>query len=135
MLLEGEEESGSPSLDPFLEAACKMHCEPDVCVVSDTGMWNRETPAITTMLRGLVYLDVALFGPGHDLHSGMYGGAVVNPLNELTRILGDLHDDDGRITIAGFYDGVREPASPNSGSARLRRSGLSGQRRPEAIHR
>ncbi|MCH2136923.1 MAG: dipeptidase [Phycisphaerales bacterium] len=110
VLLEGEEESGSPSLDGFLE----QHREalaPDVCVVSDTGMWNRDTPAITTMLRGLVYLDVKLSGPGHDLHSGMYGGAVVNPLNELTRILGELHDADGRITVDGFYDGVREPAA------------------------
>ena len=110
VLLEGEEESGSPSLDPFLKAHADA-LRPDVCVVSDTGMWNRQTPAITTMLRGLVYLDIALFGPGHDLHSGMYGGAVVNPINELTRLLGQLHDDEGRITIDGFYDGVLEPAS------------------------
>ena len=110
VLLEGEEESGSPSLEPFLEAH-KAELSPDICVVSDTGMWNRDTPAITTMLRGLVYLDVALFGPSHDLHSGMYGGAVVNPLNELTRILGSLHDTDYRVTVPGFYDGVREPAS------------------------
>ena len=110
VLLEGEEESGSPSLDPFLEQHRDM-LRPDVCIVSDTGMWNRQTPAITTMLRGLVYLDVKLSGPSHDLHSGMYGGAVVNPLNELTRILGGLHDDDGRITVDGFYDGVRDPVS------------------------
>jgi acetylornithine deacetylase/succinyl-diaminopimelate desuccinylase-like protein len=110
VLLEGEEESGSPSLDPFLDEH-QDALRAEVCVVSDTGMWNRDTPAITTMLRGLVYLDVALTGPSHDLHSGMYGGAVVNPLNELTRILGSLHDDERRITVPGFYDGVREPAS------------------------
>ncbi len=110
VLLEGEEESGSPSLDPFLEAH-RDALSPDVCVVSDTGMWDRQTPAITTMLRGMVYLDVTLHGPGHDLHSGMYGGAVVNPINELTRVLGGLHDENGRVTIDGFYDGVREPAS------------------------
>lgn len=108
VLLEGEEESGSPSLDPFLEANAD-ELRPDVCIVSDTGMWDPDTPAITTMLRGMVYLEVTLHGPSHDLHSGMYGGAVVNPLNELTRILGNLHDADGRIAVKGFYDDVVEP--------------------------
>ena len=109
VLLEGEEESGSPSLEPFLKAHTD-ELRPDVCIVSDTGMWDPDTPAITTMLRGLVYLDVTLHGPSHDLHSGMYGGAVVNPLNALAKILGDLHDDEGRITIPGFYDDVLEPS-------------------------
>lgn len=109
VLLEGEEESGSPSLDPFLEAHAE-ELKPDVCVVSDTGMWDANTPAITTTLRGLVYLDVTLHGPSHDLHSGMMGGAVVNPLNELAAILGSLHDDQGRIVVEGFYDGVEEPS-------------------------
>ena len=110
VLLEGEEESGSPSLDPFLKANAD-ELRPDICIVSDTGMWDPKTPAITTMLRGLVYLDVTLHGPSHDLHSGMYGGAVVNPLNELAQILGSLHDADGRVTIPGFYDDVLETDS------------------------
>jgi acetylornithine deacetylase/succinyl-diaminopimelate desuccinylase-like protein len=110
VLLEGEEESGSPSLDPFLKAHAEaLRC--DVCIISDTGMWDPETPAITTMLRGLVYLDVTLHGPSHDLHSGMFGGAVVNPLNELAAILGGLHDSDGRVTVDGFYDGISEPSA------------------------
>jgi len=108
VLLEGEEESGSPSLDPFLTAhADELRC--DVCVVSDTGMWDPNTPAITTMLRGMVYLDVTLHGPSHDLHSGMFGGAVVNPLNELAAVLASLHDSDNRVAVDGFYDGVYEP--------------------------
>jgi acetylornithine deacetylase/succinyl-diaminopimelate desuccinylase-like protein len=107
VLLEGEEESGSPSLDPFLEAN-RDDLAADVCVITDTGMWNIDTPAITYMLRGLVYVDVTLHGPGHDLHSGMYGGGVVNPNNALARVLGALHDDDGVIQIPGFYDDVRE---------------------------
>jgi len=110
VLLEGEEESGSPSLGPFIEANAE-ELRPDVCVVSDTGMWDPDTPAITTMLRGLVYLEVTLHGPSHDLHSGMCGGAVVNPINALCHILGDLHDSDGRITISGFYDGIIDPSA------------------------
>ena len=107
ILLEGEEESGSPSLDPFLEANKEMLAA-DVCVVCDTGMWDINTPAVTYMLRGLMYVEVTLRGPSHDLHSGMYGGAVVNPINELTRILGQLHDERGVVQIPGFYDDVRE---------------------------
>ncbi|MFK7962289.1 MAG: dipeptidase [Phycisphaerales bacterium] len=107
VMLEGEEESGSPSLEPFLEAN-KQKLAADVCVVCDTGMWDINTPAVTYMLRGLVYLQVTLHGPSHDLHSGMYGGAVPNPNNVLARILGQLHDDEGRVQIPGFYDDVRE---------------------------
>lgn len=107
VLLEGEEETGSPSLDPFLEQH-KDILKADVCMVSDTGMWDIDTPAVTAMLRGLVYVDVKLFGPGHDLHSGMYGGAVVNPNNALATILGDLHDENGVVQIPGFYDNVDE---------------------------
>ena len=113
VLLEGEEESGSPSLDPFLEEHAD-ELRPDVCVVSDTGMWDCTTPAITTMLRGLVYLEVTLHGPSHDLHSGMCGGAVVNPLNALCRILGELHDTDGRVAVSGFYDGIIDPSEEQS---------------------
>jgi acetylornithine deacetylase/succinyl-diaminopimelate desuccinylase-like protein len=107
VFLEGEEESGSPSLVPFLEEN-RGELEADVCVVSDTGMWDIDTPAISTMLRGLIYVELKLFGPSRDLHSGMYGGAVPNPLNILTRVLGELHDAQGRVQIPGFYDDVRE---------------------------
>jgi acetylornithine deacetylase/succinyl-diaminopimelate desuccinylase-like protein len=107
VFLEGEEESGSPSLVPFLEAH-REELRADVCVVSDTGMWDIDTPAIATMLRGLVYVELTLSGPSRDLHSGMYGGAVPNPLNVLTRVLGQLHDGEGRVRIPGFYDQVRE---------------------------
>ncbi len=107
IMLEGEEESGSPSLDAFLEAN-KDELQADVCVVCDTGMWDIDTPAITYMLRGLLYTEITLHGPTHDLHSGMYGGAVLNPINALTRVLAQLHDHDGRIQVPGFYDDVRE---------------------------
>jgi acetylornithine deacetylase/succinyl-diaminopimelate desuccinylase-like protein len=110
VLLEGEEESGSPSLNPFLEAN-QAELAADVCIVSDTGMWDIETPAITTLLRGLVYIEATLHGPGHDLHSGMYGGAVVNPINALCGIIAALHDADRRVQIPGFYDDVREPSA------------------------
>jgi acetylornithine deacetylase/succinyl-diaminopimelate desuccinylase-like protein len=107
VFLEGEEESGSPSLVPFLEAH-REELRADVCVVSDTGMWDIDTPAITTTLRGLVYVELTLSGPSRDLHSGMYGGAVPNPLNVMTQVLGQLHDGEGRVRIPGFYDQVRE---------------------------
>ncbi|MCH2145984.1 MAG: dipeptidase [Phycisphaerales bacterium] len=107
VMLEGEEESGSPSLEPFLESH-KDELAADVCIVSDTGMWDIRTPAITTMLRGMVYVEVTLHGPSSDLHSGMYGGAVTNPINELTRLLGMIHDDEGRVRFDGFYDDVVE---------------------------
>ncbi len=103
VFLEGEEESGSPSLDGFLRAH-QQELKSDVCIVSDTGMWDIETPAIGVMLRGMLYVELTLHGPCQDLHSGLYGGAVANPLNVLTRILGDLHDDQGRVQIPGFYD-------------------------------
>ncbi len=107
VLLEGEEESGSPSLPPFLETH-RADLKADVAIVTDTNSWDIDTPAITYMLRGMMYAEVTLHGPSRDLHSGLYGGAVVNPINALTRILGQLHDDHGRIQIPGFYDDVRE---------------------------
>jgi acetylornithine deacetylase/succinyl-diaminopimelate desuccinylase-like protein len=106
VFLEGEEESGSPSLAAFLEAH-RDELAADVCIVSDTGMWDIDTPALTTRLRGLVYLQLDLEGPSRDLHSGMYGGAVLNPLNTLARIVGELHDGEGRVAVPGFYDAVQ----------------------------
>ncbi len=107
VFLEGEEESGSPSLEGFLRKH-QQELSADVCIVSDTGMWDIETPAIGVMLRGMVYVELTLHGPCQDLHSGLYGGAVPNPLNVLTGILGNLHDDDGRIQIPGFYDDIED---------------------------
>jgi acetylornithine deacetylase/succinyl-diaminopimelate desuccinylase-like protein len=110
VLLEGEEEASSKNLEPFLHAN-RDELQADVCVISDTPMLGLDRPAITYMLRGLVYVEATLHGPSRDLHSGMYGGAVVNPINALCRILADLHDADGRVRIPGFYDGVRELAA------------------------
>lgn len=110
VLLEGEEETGSPSLMPFLRANAE-ELKADVCVITDTNSWTIDTPAITTRLRGLLYAEVTLHGPSHDLHSGLYGGAVLNPINALTRILGQIHDEQGRVRFPGFYDGVRDPSA------------------------
>lgn len=107
ILFEGEEESGSPSLIPFLEAnADELKC--DMALVCDTDMFDAETPAITTMLRGMVGEEFTITAADRDLHSGMYGGPAINPIRVLTKILADLHDETGRITLPGFYDGVPE---------------------------
>jgi acetylornithine deacetylase/succinyl-diaminopimelate desuccinylase-like protein len=106
VMLEGEEESGSPSLEPFMESH-REALDADVAIVSDTGMWDIDTPAITTMLRGLVYIEATLTGPSHDLHSGLYGGSLANPINALARMVASLHHPDGRVAIEGFYDEVR----------------------------
>jgi len=107
LFFEGEEESGSPSLVPFMEQH-KSLLQADIAMVCDTGMWNAQTPAISTMLRGMVGEEVTITGPSLDLHSGMYGGPAINPVRVLTRILAGLHDDSGRITLPGFYEGVEE---------------------------
>mgnify|MGYP002382230883 CR=1 FL=1 len=107
VFLEGEEESSSVSLEPFLRAN-RAELLADACVISDTGMLGVDRPAITYMLRGMAYAEVTLHGPSHDLHSGAYGGAVANPLNALCRIVAELHDAEGRVRIPGFYDRVRE---------------------------
>ncbi len=112
VLLEGEEETGSPNLEPFLEANREELARADFAVVCDTPMWSLEKPAITWLLRGMCYVEVTLEGPSHDLHSGLYGGAVLNPINALTGIVGALHDSRGQVQIPGFYDDVEEP--PNS---------------------
>ena len=110
VLLEGEEEVGSRNLRPFLERT-KDELAADVCVVSDTTMWDVDTPAITYTLRGLLYTEVTCRGPGRDLHSGFYGGAVTNPLNALGKIVGALQDGQGRVQVPGFYDDVEEPSA------------------------
>ncbi|MBO6727136.1 MAG: M20/M25/M40 family metallo-hydrolase [Rhizobiaceae bacterium] len=107
VLFEGEEESGSPSLHPFLEANAD-ELRADFAMVCDTGMWDAETPAITTGLRGLVGEEITIHAADRDLHSGVYGGAAANPIRILAKVLGDVHDDSGRVTIPGFYDGVEE---------------------------
>jgi acetylornithine deacetylase/succinyl-diaminopimelate desuccinylase-like protein len=106
-LIEGEEEVGSKNFVPFLEQN-KAEFAADYALVCDTGMWDRTTPAITTALRGLVYEEVIIHAASRDLHSGIYGGGAANPINVLTRILGALRDDTGRITIPSFYDGVKD---------------------------
>ncbi len=105
VLIEGEEEIGSVNLEPFL-AANKDELRADLALISDTGMWDVDTPAVTTRLRGMAYVELALKAARRDLHSGLFGGSALNPINALTRILGDLKDADGRIQIPGFYDGV-----------------------------
>jgi acetylornithine deacetylase/succinyl-diaminopimelate desuccinylase-like protein len=106
-LIEGEEEIGSKNFVPFLEAN-KDELKADYVLVCDTGMWDPNTPAITIALRGLVYDEVRIKAASRDLHSGVFGGGARNPIRVLTYILGGLFDENGRITIPGFYDGVKD---------------------------
>jgi acetylornithine deacetylase/succinyl-diaminopimelate desuccinylase-like protein len=105
MLIEGEEESGSPNFAALLEQR-KDQLKPDVIVVSDTTMWAADTPSICTGMRGLADAEVTLTGPSRDLHSGSFGGGVPNPAHALAALLAGLHDADGRITLPGFYEDV-----------------------------
>jgi len=108
VLLEGEEESGSENLEQFLKDYEDELKSCDFCLISDTGMISRSRPAITYGVRGLAYTQIRLHGPDKDVHSGFWGGRMPNPLNELTRVLAQMWDEDRRITIDGFYSDVVE---------------------------
>lgn len=110
IMVEGEEESGSVNLPAFVrENAGELKA--DFALVCDTGMWDRETPAITASLRGMVYQEVTITCADRDLHSGLFGGAAANPVHVLAKIVAALHDETGRITLPGFYEGVEEPTN------------------------
>ena len=106
-LIEGEEETGSLNFKPFV-IANRAELKADICIISDTGMWDIDTPAISSSLRGMTYMEVTLKAASRDLHSGMYGGSALNPINALTRALGQLKDETGRIQVPGFYDGIAD---------------------------
>ncbi|MFT6686416.1 MAG: acetylornithine deacetylase/succinyl-diaminopimelate desuccinylase-like protein, partial [Bacteroidia bacterium] len=106
-MIEGEEEVGSDNLETFVRAnTARLAC--DVVLISDTGLISLDNPSITSGLRGLSYVEVEVTGPNRDLHSGIYGGAVANPINILSQMIASLQDEKGRITIPGFYDNVDE---------------------------
>ena len=107
LMIEGEEEIGSPNLAIFVKEN-KAKLKADIILVSDTGMLANDVPSITTGLRGLSYVEVEVTGPNRDLHSGLYGGCVANPINILTQMIASLHDENNHITIPGFYDRVQE---------------------------
>lgn len=106
-MLEGEEEVGSVNLGIFVKQNVER-LKADIILISDTGMLANDVPSITTGLRGLSYVEVEVDGPNRDLHSGLYGGCVANPINVLTKMIASLHDEDNRITIPGFYNKVLE---------------------------
>ena len=106
-IFEGEEEIGSPSLPEWIKGHTEL-LKADVILVSDTTMISEKVPSINCGMRGLAYLEVTVTGPDKDLHSGHYGGAVANPINELCALIASLHDEKGRVTIPGFYDDVVE---------------------------
>jgi len=107
LMIEGEEEIGSPNLAIFVKEN-KAKLNADIILVSDTGMLANDVPSITTGLRGLSYVEVEVTGPNRDLHSGLYGGCVANPINILTQMIASLHDENNHITIPGFYEKVQE---------------------------
>jgi acetylornithine deacetylase/succinyl-diaminopimelate desuccinylase-like protein len=107
MMIEGEEECGSKHLFGFVKDNA-AELRQDLALVCDTSMWDPATPMVTTSLRGLVYDEVRLTCADRDLHSGLFGGAAQNPIRVLAKVLAALHDDNGRVTLAGFYDGVKE---------------------------
>ncbi|MBL4919187.1 M20/M25/M40 family metallo-hydrolase [Szabonella alba] len=108
VLLEGEEESGSPSLEPFLRAHAQELSASDVVVASDGNMWNVDTASVTTRLRGNIYAELTLRAGNNDLHSGLFGGVARNAINLMVAFLAKIRDEDGRILLPGFYDSVPE---------------------------
>jgi acetylornithine deacetylase/succinyl-diaminopimelate desuccinylase-like protein len=116
LLLEGEEENGSPSLAELLTKEHETLAGADFVYVADTNMWDAATPAITASLRGLAAIELRIHGPNRDLHSGFFGGLALNPIQVLVDILGQLKDETGRVQIPGFYDGIT-PVSPGQEKA------------------
>ena len=106
---EGDEETGSPDLEGFISRFAD-NLRADFALVVDLGFFAPDVPSVIIGLRGLIYLEMKLDGPAHDLHSGEHGGAVVNPINALARIIAQMHDEQGRVTLPGFYDDVAEPS-------------------------
>ncbi len=130
-IFEGEEEIGSPSLEAF----CQEHREllkADIILVSDTSMVSADIPSLTTGLRGLAYWEVEVTGPNRDLHSGHFGGAVANPINVLCKLMADITDENGRITIPGFYDDVEMVSEAER--AMLRQVPFDEAKYKDAIH-
>jgi acetylornithine deacetylase/succinyl-diaminopimelate desuccinylase-like protein len=130
VVVEGEEEIGSPNFDGALERYSDLFTA-DLAVISDTAVFSQDVPSLTTSVRGLVHWEITVEGPGGDLHSGYYGGAVRNPIEALANIISELKDADGRVTVPGFYDGVPElePAQ----LAELRRLDFDDEREAAAV--
>jgi acetylornithine deacetylase/succinyl-diaminopimelate desuccinylase-like protein len=113
-LIEGEEEVGSPNLAPFMEAHKEL-LKCDFAINPDSGTLSPDIPSITYALRGLAYMEIRVFGPDHDLHSGVFGGSVLNPAQALCELIAGMHDDQGRVTLPGFYEKVQPIDSVEKG--------------------